>query len=394
MKALFWTTCVSLLSAVQALPTPSSFQIDFATDPGSFKTSSDYVSLVLSKKSGAIKDGRVRSSTSYSSTIRVCANINVPSSTKNSAGIEASMFISTNPSSSLASYKFKLQSPGYWTAENGQQVKGGQTCIQSTQAPGPVYVYFAVWTSNAASLVDDYVEISFSGIKIEGTGSPTSSNNNQQPPISSGSGSIGVPSIPAAGQGTQTGGSKVSRPSYCKDASYNDPFQGLSYNDPGTAGEYSTGNIPGNKQIILKAMQDNGVPQSWQYLMMASAMMETGELAGYDSLKDNAGLARNFGPFNLNIDMQQRLAAGDSSLKSDTFGVRVFKAALQQYGTECTLNFIRGGGSLFDSPSEQVKATMKSQQFMDAIHAIYNRIKADPSLMTDGRRLHYHVEYV
>ena len=196
-------------------------------------------------------------------------------------------------------------------------------------------------------------------------------------------------------------GGKVWRPDYCQNINYDDPFKGVNFEFKEASGFISNGveekdATPANKEKMLKIIKENNVTESWIPLFFASSMMETSSLCEceYDNTKDHIPGAKNFGPFNLNESLRNELAKTDPSLKDDNYGVRVFKAALEQYGLMCALNYIRGGETLLKENTDSKRHEFHADPFFHAIYSIYTKIKSDSSLLTDKRRLWFDIYHV
>ena len=294
----------------------------------------------------------------------------------------------------------------YTKQEHGQAGSQMTQDVYKPPAPTAQPAQYAVVTSSTKSIPTDdvyqhhAVKSSIAPAKQDDKYATSAAAPASASPTPNQSGSAYNQGTQLKAQGNSYSG-KIWRPDYCQNMNSDDPFKGVNFEFKEASGFIKNGveekdATPANKAKMLKIIKENNVPESWIPLFFASSMMETSTLCEceYDSSKDNMPGAKNFGPFNLNESLREELAKGEPSLKDDNYGVKVFKAALEQYGLLCALNYIRGGGTLFKENTESRRQEFKADMFFHAIYSIYMKIKADPSLLTDKRRLWYDIHHV
>jgi hypothetical protein len=88
-----------------------------------------------------------------------------------------------------------------------------------------------------------------------------------------------------------------------------------------------------NKAVLYAALRGSGLPEKFQYLIMAMAMIETNSMSLSERDASKSGGAENFGILNCNVDLKNRALGYDVPISQDAeFGVRVYKTAFEKWG--------------------------------------------------------------
>jgi hypothetical protein len=146
--------------------------------------------------------------------------------------------------------------------------------------------------------------------------------------------------------------------------------------------------LANNKAAVMQALNQLGATPSEQAVVMAMAMQETTQInvGQRDASKDGRSAA-NVSAFNLNVDMVAQLGYKVSDLNLNDqrnigTAVGILVKAMRTWGTKRLLDFQRGGRTGF-----QDGVSYDCAGYRNAIGASHNLIMADPSLLTDSRRV-------
>ena len=195
------------------------------------------------------------------------------------------------------------------------------------------------------------------------------------------------------------------------------------------------------KKRIAKACEKYGLPKDFITLLIAKGMIESECLnaAQRDVDKDPGGKyycgegCINFGFANLNTSLirdviklkpelgklipEDKIKAtgcppsGDKSpatatcdpaksiLNADSdeayeLTVLIVIAGIEAWGLEPYLNYVRGGGTLFNDPSEANQQAMKSKSFMYGLSLMVETLKKDNTILEDDRRVAVEIPHV
>lgn len=205
---------------------------------------------------------------------------------------------------------------------------------------------------------------------------------------------------------------------------------------------YEVNNLPmrENKALIQKLSNKLGIPESIQLLIIAKGMIETEALnvSGRDLKKDPGGTEYcgegciNFGFANLNASMiRDALALGtvqdvtladikatgcapdkasdtgptatcnpaQSLLNQDSEAgyeavLKLVKAGIEAWGIDRYVDYLRGGGTMFNEPSQANLERFKVKMFKQGLSLTIEAIKKDPALLKDNRRVALNIDYV
>jgi hypothetical protein len=153
--------------------------------------------------------------------------------------------------------------------------------------------------------------------------------------------------------------------------------------------------LAGNKATVLQALSQLGATTSEQAVVMAIAMQETThmDVSQRDAGKDGTPAA-NVSAFNLNVDMVAQLGFKGNTQSLNDQGnigtaVGLLVKAMRTWGTKRLLDFQRGGRTGFEDGVSYGCAS-----YRNAIGTSYNLIMADPTLLTDSRRVTISVAHV
>jgi hypothetical protein len=153
--------------------------------------------------------------------------------------------------------------------------------------------------------------------------------------------------------------------------------------------------LANNKAAVMQALNQLGATPSEQAVVMAMAMQETTQMVASqrDASKDGTSGA-NVSAFNLNADMVAQLGYKVSDLNLNDqrnigTAVGILVKAMRTWGTKRLLDFQRGGRTGF-----QDGVSYGCASYRNAIGMSYNLIMADPSLLTDSRRVAISVNHV
>jgi hypothetical protein len=168
------------------------------------------------------------------------------------------------------------------------------------------------------------------------------------------------------------------------------------------------GSIESNKARILEACNSLGLSDTVKRMMIAYAMIETNDLSVYgrDSSKDGNLDAANYGCFNLNGKMIRMIGlpeisdsdlvpVASSKLNQDsqeavTLMVKLIVTGMNMWGLDKYVSFVRGGETLFYDNADYRNDNyggFKVKVFKCGFSYIHDKIKDDPSLLTDRRRV-------
>ncbi|MDQ7824842.1 MAG: hypothetical protein RDV48_18735 [Candidatus Eremiobacteraeota bacterium] len=160
---------------------------------------------------------------------------------------------------------------------------------------------------------------------------------------------------------------------------------------------YEVAGLGENKKNVLNALNAEGATREEQALIMSMGMLETQRMdpSERDGSKDGSGLAKNFSAFNANADLLKRLGVPESRLNSlnSTEGnaevARTLLKGIREKGADWVLNFQRAGAASLTDP-----AAYGQDKYRNVIRSMQKDMLADPSLLTDNRRLAYSLEGV
>lgn len=150
-----------------------------------------------------------------------------------------------------------------------------------------------------------------------------------------------------------------------------------------------------NKRKIIAAIPI-GAPPSFGALLIAMAMVETTTLssADRDASKDTRGDAANVSLFNLSLDLVKCLGYTEdpwifNDAKNLSELTQLLWGGMQKWGVHALLNFVRGGRTGF-----QDHHSYDCAGYRRTIATMLKLIDADPSLLTDNRRIEIELRHV